>query len=91
MDDRGYQGVLAAGKGETMEAMISEPDYGIPSNISIYCRVTEGGATLDAMEWFKVPWMIIGRPASLAKGVGTIERLFELLSADNKSPFWVMR
>ena len=48
-------GVLAAGKGDTIEVIISKEDYEIPSSILVYCRVTEGGPTVDQTEWFKVP------------------------------------
>lgn len=47
-------GVLAVGQGDTIEVVISKKEYGIPSNILIYCRVTEGGPTVDTTEWFEV-------------------------------------
>lgn len=47
--------VLALGKQDTIEMMISRKEYRIPSDILIYCRVTDGVSTLDTTEWFKVP------------------------------------
>lgn len=47
--------VLALGKRDTIEMMISRKEYRIPSDILIYCRVTEGGPTVDETGWFKVP------------------------------------
>ena len=46
--------VLAAAKRDTMEVLISRKDYEIPSSILIYCRVTEGGPTVDLTNWFQV-------------------------------------
>jgi hypothetical protein len=49
------QGVVAAGKRDTIEVKISRKYYSIPGSIFIYCRVTEGGPTVDRTIWFGVP------------------------------------
>ena len=54
-DAESTSGVVAVGKGNTIEVRIPRNDYGVPSSILIYCRVTEGGPTVDETEWFEVP------------------------------------
>jgi hypothetical protein len=46
--------VVAAAKQDFIEIMISINEYRIPSNISLYSRVTDGVTNLDATEWLDV-------------------------------------
>ena len=49
-------GVLTKAQTDTIELKIPRKEYGIPSRLAIYSRVTEGGPTVDQTNWVEVKY-----------------------------------